>query len=181
MPARPVTYDHLKSRKKPTMRFVDISLDDDAQAAYEDDQSNLEDAKFALQNSPDDADAKAKVLAAEEAVKASAKAAKDASQRFKFRSIGRKKYDDLVGLHPPTDAQRKEIEKEGGDPDNLSWNPDTFPKALVAASITEPLLTPEQVDEMWASDDWSESETAALSVTALEANNSRRIVSLGKD
>lgn len=173
---KPPTYDHLKSMKKPTVKTVSISLDDDLQEAYNIAKEALEAAQA---NSNGSNVTHAGIAKAKKAVEEAKAAAEGASITFKFRSIGRKKYDDLVDQFPATDDQKAEVARFGGDPDNLAWDPDKFPVALMAASILEPALTAEQVQEMYDSDDWSASELSALSVAALEANNSRRIVSLG--
>lgn len=51
---------------------------------------------------------------------------------FVFRSIGRLAYTELVRKHPATQAQAEEAGA------HLSWNPDTFPPALLAAACVEP-------------------------------------------
>lgn len=56
--------------------------------------------------------------------------AKAAQVEFVFRSIGRLAYRELIRDHPPTDEQKK----LAGPDFHLSWNTDTFPAALMAAS-----------------------------------------------
>src|SRR5438105_4109088 len=49
---------------------------------------------------------------------------------FTFQAVGRRAYAKLLTEHPPTDEQKQDAEsKQIG----LSYNPDTFPPALLAA------------------------------------------------
>lgn len=79
-----------------------------------------------------------------------------------FRALSGEDYDDLVAKHPPTDKQRKDGMR--------GFNPDTFPPALVAASLVQPQLTVDQVKGLWGSSDWSDGERASLFGHALEVN-----------
>lgn len=102
---------------------------------------------------------------------------KDTSIIFKFRSIGRKPYDELIDANPPTDSDRAEVEKAGGDPKMLQYSPEAFAIALCQAALVEP----QDFDfkEAWNSDDWNQAELAALFSGAMEANTQRRLVPLG--
>ena len=61
------------------------------------------------------------------------------TRTFVFASIGRRKWRELLGEHPPTKEQLKE------DP-NLDNNPETFPQAAMVACCTDPGLTTEEAD-----------------------------------
>lgn len=104
---------------------------------------------------------------------------------FVFRSIAPGRYERLVNAHPPTQQQRQRAAKRG---QQVAFNEDTFPQALVKACLVSPRLTSEQVDEMWQagtdSDDpddpdapvgerFSSGELAALFQTAQVANVGR--------
>jgi len=80
---------------------------------------------------------------------------------FKFRSIGRPRYDELVMAHKPTKDQKK----EGSD-----FNPETFPPVLVAESCVDPEISLEQAIVMFGSEDWNGAELRALFFGALEVN-----------
>lgn len=71
---------------------------------------------------------------------------KASSLELVFESIGRGRWSDLRGEHPPTDEQKDEL---GTD---LDHNPKTFPPAALAASCVEPGLSLDQakwiVDEL---------------------------------
>lgn len=60
---------------------------------------------------------------------------------FRFRSIGKKPWADLLSLHPPTKEQLNVNAR-------LDHNPETFPVAAIAASCVEPLMTVEQVGQL---------------------------------
>ena len=103
----------------------------------------------------------------------------ESSVEFVFQSLGRKKFSALLDEHAPTTDQLAKAEDDGeGKPD---WNIDTFPAALVAAALVEPQLTEEEVSEMWDSDNWSASELNDLFTTAVQCQNTRRLIEVGND
>lgn len=65
-------------------------------------------------------------------------------REFRFVSIGRKAWSDLLAQHPPTDAQRR---RDRG----LDYNPDTFPYVAMAAACTSPVMTVDQARNIGAS------------------------------
>lgn len=81
---------------------------------------------------------------------------------FTMRAIGSKAYDVLVGMHPPTNDQKK---------DGLTYNIDTFGPALIAACSVSPSITPNEAKELWDSDEWSRGEVMALFSAAVEVNS----------
>jgi hypothetical protein len=84
---------------------------------------------------------RAPALAAElEALEAEVEAAK---VEFRFRSIGKRAWADLLAAHPPTREQKK------ADP-RVDHNPDTFPAAAIAASCVDPVLTLDKIGGRWA-------------------------------
>lgn len=68
-------------------------------------------------------------------------AVEDAKTTFRFVSIGRKKWADLVASHPPS----KDVLK--ADP-RAEVDPEVFPVEAMAASLAEPLMTVEQVGRL---------------------------------
>lgn len=178
---RPVTYDHLKAQKKPQMLTCRIATDADIADAYAEAEQRREFSQMALRGNPSDE----KVI--EETTKADAdfKKAKDAvlknSIKFTFRAIGRKRYNALVNEHPPTEEQKQKATDNGDDPDDLEWDTDKFPPALMALSIVEPELTEAEVHELWDSDDWNAVELMNMFYTAYQVNTARGVVNLGKD
>lgn len=81
---------------------------------------------------------------------------------FTLRAIGSKAYDVLVSVYPPTADQKKEA---------MTYNPDQFGPALIAACSVTPSLTPNEAKELWDSDAWSRGEVMALFVAAVEVNS----------
>jgi hypothetical protein len=103
--------------------------------------------------------------------------ARENSIPFTFRAMGRKKYEDMVAAHPPTqkqiaDARRK---KEQIPP----FNSDPFVPTLISDSLVNPEMSYEQVVELMENDDWNGAEFNTLWLTALEVNSTRRVVDLG--
>ncbi len=80
-------------------------------------------------------------------------AAEETNIAFTFKAIGRARYDALVEGHKPNAKQQK---------DGAQFNPETFPQALVAASCVDPEISKDQVDEMWASEEWGPGELLKL-------------------
>ena len=83
---------------------------------------------------------------------------------FVFKSIGHMAYDKLVEspVHKPTKAQAKE---------GSNFNPLTFPQAIIAASCIEPVMTLEEVKELFLIDSWNNAELTKLFYGALECNS----------
>ena len=81
---------------------------------------------------------------------------------FTLRAIGSKAYDVLVSVYPPTAEQKKEA---------MTYDPDKFGPALIAACSVIPSLTPNEAKELWESDAWSRGEVMALFVAAVEVNS----------
>ncbi|MET9479881.1 hypothetical protein [Streptomyces sp. NPDC006638] len=61
---------------------------------------------------------------------------KKGETEFRFQALGDKAWSDLVAAHPSA----KEHE---------TWDPDTFPKALVSTCCVDPVMTPEQAAELF--------------------------------
>lgn len=85
---------------------------------------------------------------------------RDSVVTFTFQDIGRSRFEALVETHPPTEAQLK---KHG---DQLSWNPDTIPAALIAATCVEPEITLEDAEQLVT--DWSTGDVQLLFNAALQ-------------
>jgi len=179
--ARPATADHLKSKKKRATKVIDVVLDPDVARAVHDAEWAVEQAEGRLRVAPDDEAAQAAVWAAKaelDTLRAQA-AADEAVVTLKFRSVGHHAYDQLVRDHPPTAEQIAEVKAAGmGD---LNFNADTFPPALVAASLEEPKMTVAEVTELWDSPDWNQAELSAIFTAAVEVNSRRVTLDLGKD
>lgn len=107
---------------------------------------------------------------------------------FVFEALPINEYDALVGMHLWTEPDKKKWRADNANitddqMENMpAWNPETFPRALVVASCIEPKVESKQVLEDWLSDTeaWNAAEIGELFAKAMEANNSRRVVELGK-
>jgi hypothetical protein len=100
--------------------------------------------------------------------------------KFVFRAIGRKRYEELLLAHPPTDEQIKDPELNTPDGRPTDFNPDTFSVALVAASLADPLMNDEEVrEEIFESDDWNGNEIGMLIAMATKVNMQALAVNLG--
>lgn len=61
------------------------------------------------------------------------------SQMFEFVGVTRRAWSDLMAKHPPA----KEDARRG-----LDFDPNTFPQAAIAATCTDPGITPEQSEKL---------------------------------
>lgn len=162
---RPATFDHLKA-KAPLERTVSVVLSDEAVRAWEVASSAYEGARLA-----------GRVTAELEATRDEARAAVEAATvTLRFRSIGRRRYDSLVEDHPVSDEGRQRAQDQGAPAP--PYDVETFAPALIAASCVDPVLTVEQVGEIW--DEWNTAELMELWAAALEVCTQRRVVDLGK-
>jgi hypothetical protein len=174
--SRPVTFDHLRSKKKPITGKVEILLDSEVQNLLDAAQEKVDKATvLAADQSPEH-------LAALEEAKLEYDEAKSEAEDsvvvFKFRSIGSRAYDDLISAHPITPDQTVKIKEAGGDP--VAWNLDSFPPALVNSCMYEPTLTDDQFMEIWKSEEWNGAELMSMFYKCLEINSVVRTANWGK-
>lgn len=66
-----------------------------------------------------------------------------AKVEFRFRSIGKRAWADLLAAHPPTKEQKR------ADP-RCTFNPVTFPAAAIAAACIEPKISADEVRRLEA-------------------------------
>lgn len=116
---------------------------------------------------------------AREALAAAERAVRDATRIYMFRSIGRHKFRELIDEHPPREQDHAQQRADtGNEQARARWNDDTFPPALVLASCIDPVLTEDEVVEIWQT--WNAAEIVDLFAAALAVNQQRRVVDLGK-
>jgi hypothetical protein len=177
--ARPATADHLK-KKRPATKTVEVVLDPALAVELRAAEHARTEAERLLAVQPADTDLQAAAwAAAEEVDELRARAVdEDAVVAVRFRSIGRVAWDDLIDRHPPTDEQIAEAKRAGLGA--LNFNSDTYPPALVAASLDEPKLSAADVLAMWDSPDWNAAELQVLFSAALEVNQARHTIDVGK-
>lgn len=151
--------------RKPRVGYYTVHLDDELAEKVE--QIRQERAKARRDGTEEDAPSDEELAAAEDALR-------EVTRTIRFESIGRTAYDDMVSEHPPTEEQRAEMEEAGAV---VEWNPDTFPPALVHASMVEPDLTDKQFAEIW--DVWSNADLSQMFALAMRLNTTRRLVAMG--
>ena len=183
---RPATRDHLRSGKKPLTIKHEVVLDNEladalvtARAAYE-----LAEAHYKAK--PGDEE---RARAFEEAERAYHEAQEAATPHVivvTLRGMGRHRFDLLKRAHPPTEQDIKDAEKVGIDVKQLEFSPQTFPPAVIAATLIdpetgEPMMSAEEVNaEIWESEAWNAAEADSLYLACMKANQARSTVDLGK-
>lgn len=175
---KPVTLDHLMSKKKPVIRKVWIAGDDEVAEQFEDLVKRRDNLRTLHRLRPDDKVNASDLAICEKQVEEMEKEYRKTALKFIFRSIGRVKFDKLVKDHPPTSVDLEEAEKVGVDPKELQWNSEGFSVALVAACSVEPKMTVAEVRSLFDNEDWTQVESAALFSAALSANLERRAINL---
>lgn len=174
-----LSFEEIKKRKKPAVRKVPIAFNSERADELNSLRVKVEGAKDLVEDNPRDKSLRSEYNALKVEFEELANEMEDEVVTFVFRSIGRSNFDQVIEECPPTSQQLKEASNDGEDPP--SWNTDTFPPAIIAAAIVEPELTEEQVYEIWESEDWSHAEVASLYLAALDVNQSRTVVDLGKE
>jgi hypothetical protein len=174
--------DHLRSRKKPVRKSVWIAGDSELADELSELEASLSRARTKVETyqttDPRREAALQVMLEIEENYDAKKKQTQDSAIKFTFESIGTKPYEALLAAHPPTDAQIKQLKEQGED--QVPFNPDTLPMALVVASCVEPEMDKEELKEWLSDDTWNSIEFMSLFMAATEVNNTRRILNLGK-
>jgi hypothetical protein len=94
-------------------------------------------------------------------LKAVHKQVREAEEPFTLRYIGDKAYSDLMAAHPAENDQE-------------AFNSETFPRALVAASCVQPVMSEEQVIELF--EVINEGEIKKLFDAAWDVHNSSDII-----
>lgn len=90
----------------------------------------------------------------------------EASVEFVAQALPRADYDAIMAMekYRPTIQQQEEWRKECDDKgikyEPLSFNPDTFPPALIAACMVEPEFTEGEAQHLW--DEWSQAQAAQI-------------------
>lgn len=92
--------------------------------------------------------------------------ARAAEVLFTFQGLGSGEFAKLQAAHPATEENRKAL-----GTDELEWNPDTFPPALMAASCIAPTDLHDNVAE-WTEihRSWSNGQVMRLWTTCMAAN-----------
>lgn len=182
--------------KKPRLVTIGIVMDPDAEVAYLEARHALDTAtEMLLKTYPDrvkramlldgvdvdDIEARkaiaerviaedtAELTEFQDAAEAAVKALEEATQQYKFRSLGRKTFRDLVRKHPATDDDHELAQQERGSDAKAQWNEDGLARELLHLASVSPSLTVEKVDEMFDGSNWNDTELLLLKTAALGA------------
>jgi hypothetical protein len=126
----------LLKKAKPRETTVAVYLAGDVVADIERLERQLADAG-AAQWKADSLAATDPTKAIAEKIEAARKRLKASEAEFRFRALPDKEWSDMLAAHPPRDAEKE------------MFNPETFPRALIAACCVDPVMTPEQVDRLF--------------------------------
>lgn len=176
--ARPRTFDHLRSAKKPRRSTVDLVLDPEVAEDFATAKRSYELAETLLKGEPTSTERKAEFDAAKSRLDKVTKAARDVTFSITFRSIGPSRYEDLKHAHLASAEEKKAAEARGLPDIELSET--TWPVALIAACAEEPALSEDEVREIRTSDAFNRAEFDTLYFTCLSLNEQRAVVDLGK-
>ena len=180
---KPATLDHLRSKKKPVERSVRLVTDLVLKDEHNDLVMNLEKAKLRSDAKPTDESLKAELEDLRTRVATSEKQLLEESIKFRFRSLGYKRYDQLMNEHLMNDERIRELVDAGKiseeDSEQLTWDPETFPIALIVHCMIEPEA---EVDELadWLGDgSFNSTEIQELFAAAMTCNVAASRVELG--
>lgn len=184
---RPQTLDHLRSQKQQRIKYRNVCMNPNLIEAAEELVAEVRMAEILLGAAermadlePDNVPKALKALDDKKAeLETAQKKVKDASVKFVFQSIGRKRYDALITDHPMTEAQ-KTMATEMGASTQL-FNIETFPFALMEQCLIEPALNPGELTEWMGDDTWNSSEIMDLFACAMEVNNGSSVVRMGNE
>lgn len=174
---RPSALDHLRSKKKPATSRVTLCLDPEAADAWDAAQRAEQQAQATYDDEPGET-TRATLTVAQRATQAAREAVEAASQEFRFQSIGRDRYEAMLDDHPATDETR--AKQTAGGQIATDYHPRTFPIALIAASLTMPALTDDEVAALWDDPNWTGNELSILWSHAMLVNGQSRVVDLKK-
>lgn len=175
------TVADLKGKKPRTVKAT-VYLDDDAVAEVSEAREALADAQARHRQAQRDADrepglegptvdalndAEKALTLARERVETAESAASEVAVAVTFRSIGRRRYQELVEGHPPAKNTK-----------DAPWNVETFPPALVAASAVAPTMSLQDAQDIF--EQWNDRELLDLFNAALEANTTSGAAIVGK-
>ncbi len=184
-----VPLEHLRGKKRPVHRSVEIFLDSEVAEEINRAKAELDVIEGQINNSNGDLGLQVQRDEAKAELERLQDAAVEAGDvvSFTFRCIGRKAFERLIEEHPATEEQQKRAREQalaaGLSPQltRLSWNADTFPPALIAAASVDPKISPDEAYELFhVSTDWNEAELTALFLTARDAQQARDVADLGK-
>jgi hypothetical protein len=170
-------------RKKPVTDELLIPVDDEQRKLLEDAQSGLRNAEQGLAlaqiaGGSDETAAEARVLAARTDLDKARDAVRKTGLSILLVSAGQERWNEVQLECPPTDEQKKVAEEKGeGEP---LYDPKTFWPTLVAASVPDSDLTPDDWRrEVFESPAWGPAEIQQLKDRTFDLYQASRIAELG--
>lgn len=157
-----LSLDEILEQKRKVTVSVAVPLDPGLQDKL--DRARLAEAEAAKALSLRDGDKgrQAVLAAAKAAVDQAETAFEDGSAVFVFEGLSREDWERLLDDHRPKEHQRSRARREGTS-EFLNWDPDTFPPALIAATLVDPPgITLDKARELWESDRFNRSELEAI-------------------
>ena len=170
--------DDILAAKKPNETTYQILLEPTLRSEIEDTKRAL--ARAQRQERGDPGLAGGNTLKLEKRLEELETKAEELSVTFRFRGLGRRANDELMARpeHRPTDEQKAEFKKEGGQGE-LTFNTETYPPALIAATCIEPEgMTLEKAQRLF--DDWTTGDVEGLFTAAMMACRERSSVPFGR-
>jgi len=178
--------------KKPRTYYAPIILDPDVeveykkiqQQAFDDQERRLTTFKHRVENArarfldPVEAEAEVQKIIAEDTTANEVWSAKcveakklldEATHKFVFRSIGRKKFAELMDANPPREEDIAEWDNADDRTLPAAVNELGFAKDLIAAASVSPRLSRDDVEGMFDDPAWNTSELTLLYVVARNA------------
>ena len=171
---RPATLDHLRSKKALRVDHS-VTLDNQLSRA-------LNEARTALEEAEKGGDAVV-IQAAGEAYNRAREAAAESTVVFRLKAVPGHVLDKMSRQNRVTDADRERLKEEGMTDEEINrvpHSPSTWPAVVIAATVDEPKMTPEQVTELiWENDEWNRLERELLLRAVGDVNNGIATVDLG--
>lgn len=193
---RPATLDRLKKKKAIHVPHL-VLLDNDVARVLTEARTALDKAERdidklrALVPLAEGKDAHdAKVAEAERALAEAGEAynlareeAAEATVELRLKAVPGHELDRLSRKHQVTDEDREQLKADGLTDDQIDaipHSPSTWPPVVIAATVDDPKMTPEQVRELiWENDEWNAQEREDLLRAVTGVNNGRGWVDLG--
>ena len=157
------TIEEIRRVKKPNERSISLVLNPELLRQMKD----LERAYLREQRMDQKENRAPKAPRIKKTMEALEEEAAEYEVTFIFRDIGRKRFDDMIEEHPPTEQEKKL------DPP-FQYHPDIFAPALMAATAVQPTMTLQQATDIY--DEFGQGEITALFMTALAACTERASV-----
>ena len=172
---RPATLDHLRAKPRP-YRIVEIHGDLDAVRDLAAAEKRLLEAQMAIPSGVDEAERERRLAEATAEVDRLKELVESSTRQVLMGGVGRVRKRALLDEHPPRESDHAKAKEQGAQA--AEFNLDSYPVALIAASLIDPQVTEEELEEITA--EWTDGEFMMLWFAALEVNAESSLVGSGK-